>query len=137
MNRSAAGSPDSGPTPDSTSDSDDGSLVGPAADVVFTALADPTRRRILQSLADRAEDAGALGHDLGISRQAAAKHLRILEGAGLVTATRSSRRRVHATDPARIREVSDLLGTVARGWERRLASVAAQAEADEKGTRRT
>ncbi|WP_257944628.1 helix-turn-helix transcriptional regulator [Brevibacterium sp. Mu109] len=103
---------------------------------MFTALADPTRRRILQSLVDRADDAGALGHDLGISRQAAAKHLRILEEAGLVTATRSSRRRVHATDPARIRELSDLLGTVARGWERRLESIAAQSEANEKGTLR-
>lgn len=100
---------------------------------MFTALADSTRRRILQSLVDRPDDAGALGHDLGISRQAAAKHLRVLEDAGLVTATRSSRRRVHATDPARIREVSDLLGTAARGWERRLESVAAQAESDEKG----
>lgn len=105
------------------------SLVGPDADAVFTALADPTRRRILQRLTDAPDDAGALGRGLGISRQATAKHLRILEDAGLVTASRRSRRRVHTTDPARIREVSDLLGAVARGWERRLESIAARAEA--------
>lgn len=104
-------------------------LTGPAADAVFTALADPTRRRILQRLCTRPDDAGSVGRDLGISRQAAAKHLRVLEEVGLVSGSRSSRRRVHTPEPHRIREVSDLLGAVARGWERRLDGLRQRAEA--------
>lgn len=108
----------------------DGALVGPQADVVFTALADGTRRRILQALVDRPDDAGSLGREFGITRQATAKHLRILEDAGFVSASRSpgSRRRLHTADPHRIREISDLLGAVARGWERRLETIATRAE---------
>lgn len=104
-------------------------LTGPEADALFSALADPTRRRILQRLGDQPDDSGAVGRGLGISRQAAAKHLRVLEDAGLVSASRTSRRRIHTTDPERIRAVSELLGAVARGWEKRLDRIAAHAEA--------
>jgi hypothetical protein len=50
----------------------------------------------------------------------------------MVSATRESRRRVHAVDASRIREISDLLGLVARGWDRRLAGIAAEAERRER-----
>ena len=58
-----------------------------------------------------------------------AKHLRVLEGAGMVQAAMVSRRRVHTVEPARIREVSELLGVVAGGWDRRLTQVKGRAEA--------
>lgn len=108
-------------------------LDGPAADAVFSALADPTRRRLLARLARRPDDAGSAAAGLGISRQAVAKHVRQLEGAGLVRSRAEGRRRVHEVDPARIREVSDLLGLVARGWDRRLADLARRAEAAAAG----
>lgn len=103
-------------------------LLGAAADRTFGALGDATRRRILVRLAERPDDAGAVATDLDLSRQAVAKQLRILESAGIVSASMQARRRVHAVEASRIREISDLLGLVARGWDRRLAGIAAEAE---------
>ena len=108
-------------------------LLGDRSDDVFAAFADRTRRRILVRLAERPDDAGAVARDLEVSRQAVAKHLRVLEGAGIVQAAMVSRRRVHTVEPARIREVSELLGVVAGGWDRRLAQVKERAEATEQG----
>ena len=98
-------------------------------DSVFGALADPTRRRVVETLARGGTvTASGLAEQLPITRQAVAKHLRILEGAGLVRAARASRRRVHSVDAERILEVSDLLGIVARGWDRRLEGIREEAE---------
>ncbi|MEX6463946.1 ArsR/SmtB family transcription factor [Dietzia cinnamea] len=105
-------------------------LLSEEADGVFGALADPTRRRVLVRLADRPDDAGAVARDLGVSRQAVAKHLRILTDSGLVHARPHHRRQVHAVRPDRIREISDLLGAVSRGWDRRLEQVRERAERD-------
>lgn len=102
-------------------------LLTDGADAVLSALADRTRRRILVRLAEQPDDAGAVARDLAVSRQAVAKHLRLLEEAGIVRVSLVSRRRVHRVDPSRIREVSDLLGLVAVGWDRRLAGVREQA----------
>lgn len=110
-------------------------LLAPEADGVFAALADRTRRRILVRLADQPDDAGAVAADLGISRQAVAKHLRILVDCGLVIASPQKRRQVHAVRPDRIREISDLLGAVSRGWDRRLALVKDHAERAERAER--
>lgn len=107
-------------------------LLGDRSDGIFAALADRTRRRILVRLAERPDDAGAVARDLEVSRQAVAKHLRVLEGAGIVRAAMVSRRRVHTVEPARIREVSELLGVVAGGWDRRLAQVKGRAEVMEQ-----
>ena len=106
--------------------------LAPEADGLLTALADRTRRRILVRLADRPDDAGAVAADLGISRQAVAKHLRMLVDSGLVTASPQQRRQVHAVRPDRIREISDLLGAVSRGWDRRLALIKEHAEHAER-----
>lgn len=103
-------------------------LLGEGADETFAALADRTRRKILVRLAERSDDAGAIASALDVSRQAVAKHLRVLEDAGIVRAVRESRRRVHHVDADRIREISDLLGVVARGWDRRLDGIRAEAE---------
>lgn len=103
-------------------------LTSPAADRVFTALADPTRRRVLARLAVEPCDAGAVARDLDLSRQAVAKHVRRLEEAELVCSQPEGRRRVHRVSPERIREISELLGAFARGWDRRLAGIAREAE---------
>ena len=106
-----------------------GDLLSSEADEVLAALADRTRRRILVRLADQPDDAGAVARELGVSRQAVAKHLRVLASASLVRALPERRRQVHEVEPGRIREVSDLLGVVSRGWDRRLAQVKDRAEA--------
>jgi DNA-binding transcriptional ArsR family regulator len=68
-------------------------VSGPAAlDAVFGALADPTRRRLLEELvAEGPRSASRLVEGLPISRQGIVKHLQVLEEAGLVTAERSGR----------------------------------------------
>lgn len=78
------------------------------AEDVFKALADPTRRRILDELAER--DGQSLfeictrlvtKHGLGLSRQAVSQHLAVLESAGLVVSRREGRYKFHDlnTDP--------------------------------------
>ncbi|MGW4839267.1 ArsR/SmtB family transcription factor [Streptomyces globisporus] len=75
------------------------------ADDVFKALADPTRRLILDELTDRNgqtlfEICGRLvtKHGLGLSRQAVSQHLAVLEAAGLVSTRREGRYKFHDLD---------------------------------------
>ncbi|MFC0672770.1 ArsR/SmtB family transcription factor [Brachybacterium hainanense] len=103
-------------------------LIGPEADALLAALAEPMRRRVLARAAEDPSDAGSIGRDLGITRQAAAKHLRVLEDAGLVRARMQARRRVHQPVPESMRTLAELLDAVARGWDRRLDVIAREAE---------
>lgn len=79
---------------------------------VFKALADPTRRAILDELVDR--DGQTLfelctrlttRHGVGSSRQAISQHLDVLEDAGLVTTRRDGRYKFHHVDTAPLREI--------------------------------
>jgi DNA-binding transcriptional ArsR family regulator len=77
-------------------------------DDVFKALADPTRRRLLDELFERdGQTLSALEQRLPISRFGVAKHLKVLEGAGLVTTRRRGREKLHFLNPVPIREVHD------------------------------
>ena len=66
---------------------------------IFRALADPTRREMLRSLADEERTVGELAEPFAMSLAAASKHVRVLERVGLITRSRSSgdgrRRYVH------------------------------------------
>jgi uncharacterized protein YndB with AHSA1/START domain/DNA-binding transcriptional ArsR family regulator len=76
-------------------------------DGVFKALADPTRRRLLDRLrAHNGQTLGALCAELGMARQSATQHLDLLAGAGLVTVVRRGRERLHYLNPAPIHELS-------------------------------
>lgn len=66
----------------------------------FTALGDPTRRAIFESLADQPRAVGELARDLPVSRPAVSQHLKVLKGAGLVTDRPLGTRRIYAVDPA-------------------------------------
>ena len=63
-------------------------------DATFHALADPTRRAILQRLTRGPATVGQLGDPFAISLQATSKHLRVLERAGLITKAKSGRDRI-------------------------------------------
>ena len=65
----------------------------------FTALGDPTRRAIFESLADRPRAVGELARELPVSRPAVSQHLKVLKGAGLVTDRPVGTRRIYAVDP--------------------------------------
>jgi DNA-binding transcriptional ArsR family regulator len=77
-------------------------------DAVFKALADPTRRRLLDSL--RARNGQTLSELCGraaMSRQAVTKHLAILEAANLVAVRRRGREKLHYLNPVPINEIAE------------------------------
>jgi DNA-binding transcriptional ArsR family regulator len=77
-------------------------------DRVFKALADPTRRELLDRLrADNGQTLNALCEKLAMSRQAVAKHLALLEEANLVTTMRKGREKLHYLNPMPIHEIYD------------------------------
>jgi DNA-binding transcriptional ArsR family regulator/uncharacterized protein YndB with AHSA1/START domain len=83
-------------------------LADPGDEPVFRALADPTRRAILDRLFDRdGQSLGEIEAAFGISRFGVMKHLRVLEDAGLVTTHRVGRSKLHYLNPVPIRELHD------------------------------
>lgn len=75
-------------------------------DGVFKALADPTRRRLLDSLAaENGQTLGALCRNLAMTRQAVTQHLRRLEDANLVATVRRGREKLHYINPVPIHEI--------------------------------
>ena len=81
---------------------------------IFRALADPTRRKILDELAERDGQTLfeicsrlAMKYQLGSSRQAISQHLEVLIGAGLVTSRREGRYKFHHIDTAPLERLTD------------------------------
>jgi DNA-binding transcriptional ArsR family regulator len=75
-------------------------------DKVFNALADPTRRRLLDLLFEQnGQSLGQLCDHLDMARQSATQHLEILEAANLVTSIKRGRERLHYINPVPIHEV--------------------------------
>jgi DNA-binding transcriptional ArsR family regulator len=80
----------------------------PVMDEVFKALADPTRRELLDRLfADNGQTLGELCTRLAMSRQAVTKHLAILEDANLVATVRKGREKLHYLNPVPINEIAE------------------------------
>jgi DNA-binding transcriptional ArsR family regulator len=77
-------------------------------DAAFKALADPTRRRILDNLRARnGQTLSELRVHAGMTRQAVAKHLAILEAANLVAPRRQGREKLHYLNPVPINEIAE------------------------------
>ena len=83
---------------------------------VFTALADPTRRRVLELLTTDSLSAGEIAAAFTVSRPAVSRHLRVLREAGLVRARHDAQRRVYELEPAPLLEVDAWLGAYRRFW---------------------
>jgi DNA-binding transcriptional ArsR family regulator len=76
------------------------------ADKVFKALADPTRRKLLDRLCERnGQTLGQLCENLEMARQSATQHIEILEAANLVTAIKRGREKLHFINPVPLYEV--------------------------------
>ena len=86
-------------------------------DRAFGALADPTRRAILARLTNG--DAGVLevGQPFAMSQPAITKHLKVLEGAGLISRRRDARRHLCHLEPQRLKDLSDWVGSYREFWE--------------------
>jgi DNA-binding transcriptional ArsR family regulator len=93
---------------------------GPASDrlsLVFGALADPTRRAILDRLRDGEASVGALAEPFAISLPAVSRHLKVLERAGLIVRGRDAQWRPCRLNAAPIGEVAVWAGGFRRFWE--------------------
>src|SRR5258708_25678844 len=90
---------------------------------VFLALADPTRRLLLQQLCEEGSGtAASFATRLPITRQAITKHLVTLEQAGLVTVHEMGRERRYVPRPEALSTVTTCIGAIEAQWDQRLAS---------------
>lgn len=86
----------------------------------FTAISDPTRRRIIGLLAERELSAGALAENFQMSAPAVSQHLKALKAARLVQVRVDGQRRIYSLNPQGLGEIDSWLDTVRRFWRGRL-----------------
>jgi len=84
------------------------------------ALADPTRRRIVELLVEGERSAGEIAAEFPTSRPGVSRHLRVLREHGLVHARGEGRRRLYSLDPAPLAELDEWLGRYRSFWTNRL-----------------
>ena len=102
-------------------------------DELWSAIGDPTRRRMLDLLLTTgAGTATSLSEQLPVSRQAVAKHLGVLDRAGLVQATTVGRERRYRVDEAQLARAVAQLNAVGNTWDARLRRIKQIAEAIQK-----
>jgi DNA-binding transcriptional ArsR family regulator len=85
---------------------------------VFFALGDETRLSVVKRLGGGALSATALADGAPVTRQAIAKHLRVLEGAGLVTHEKQGREVLYVLDSRRLAEAQAFLENISAAWDR-------------------
>jgi DNA-binding transcriptional ArsR family regulator len=86
----------------------------------FEAIAEPTRRRIVELLADGERSAGEIASHFSTSRPGISRHLRVLHEHGLVTARNEGTRRLYSLDPAPLAEVDEWIARYRCFWTNRL-----------------
>jgi DNA-binding transcriptional ArsR family regulator len=91
----------------------------------FSALADPTPESIVRLLLERDRSVGEIAEKLPVSRPAVSKHLRLLEGSGLVKFQSVGTRNVYSIDPAALAKLRDELDAM---WRHALARYALVAD---------
>jgi DNA-binding transcriptional ArsR family regulator len=96
--------------------------------MLFAALAEPNRRRILDLLLDEPRPVGELVAALDVSQPAVSKHLRVLREAGLVEVRADAQRRIYCVRPDPLREVDTWLEPYRRRWADAFAALEAHLE---------
>ncbi|MFA9269639.1 MAG: metalloregulator ArsR/SmtB family transcription factor [Baekduiaceae bacterium] len=89
----------------------------------FHAIADPTRRAILDQLRDGELSAGDLGAHVRISQPSLSQHLKVLREAGLVAARRDGRRRLYRLEPSALRIVREWIVEYEGYWDDALTEI--------------
>ena len=100
--------------------------------MVFRAIADPTRRSIMVMLADGEQSLGQIASNYRMTRPAVTKHLKILEEGGLIRVRSQGRERLHRLQPDALRTVSDWLGFFSQFWDEKLENLKRAVEADDE-----
>src|SRR5918995_1676704 len=103
-------------------------------DEVFKALADPTRRELLDQLFEQdGQSLGALEERLPMSRFGVMKHLKVLEEAGLITTQKRGREKLHFLNPVPIRLIHDRwVSKYAQPWASALSELKKEMENEEE-----
>jgi DNA-binding transcriptional ArsR family regulator len=101
-------------------------------DRIFTALADPTRRQVLEVLGRRECSASAIARETPVSRQAVVKHLAVLDEAGLVEGRKAGREVLFRVRPEGLRAAAAWMTDQAAAWDRRLRRLKELAEAPQQ-----
>lgn len=104
-------------------------------DLTFAALADPTRRRMVETLSRQQMRVTDLAEPFAMSLPAVSKHLRVLEHAGLLKRRRLGREHHLELDPAPIQRASDWIEHYRKFWEGSLDSLAAYLENEQPKTK--
>lgn len=92
----------------------------------LTALADPTRRRMVELLAGRELSAGRIGEAFEISAPAVSQHLKVLKEANIVRVRVDGQRRIYALEPHGFAELESWLSQVTRFWSGKLDALERQ-----------
>jgi DNA-binding transcriptional ArsR family regulator len=111
-------------------------LVTLSSDAAFQALADPTRRALLDLLRGGSRPAGQIAQSFPVSRPAVSKHLRLLRKANLVREHRRGRNRFYELNPEPLKAVDQWLNHYRAFWSGRLAGLKAFVEADDAPDRK-
>ncbi len=94
------------------------------SDTTFEALAEPTRRRLLDAIRDEELSVGELVDVVRQSQPSVSRHLRILREAGLVTVRLDAQRRLYRAEPEALRGIEQWLAPYRRHWTAQLDSLA-------------
>jgi DNA-binding transcriptional ArsR family regulator len=98
-------------------------------DDLWAAIADPSRRRVLDLVVQRGEaSASSLAAQVPFTRQAVAKHLVVLEQVGLLSRRKQGREVLYRVDASELDKASSVLLDVARRWDQRLEAIKQLAE---------
>lgn len=97
----------------------------------LAALADPTRRRIVELLAQRERTAGELVEEFDVSAPAISQHLNVLREAGLVVTRAEGQSRIQSLNPEGLDELAAWLERTRRVWSRRLDALERELRADD------
>lgn len=96
----------------------------PPSDDVFRAIADPTRRALLDGLSAGEQPVTRLAAAFEMSLPAVSQHLRVLREVGLVSEHRAGRQRLYRLEPAPLREVAEWVSHYEQFWAGKLDSLA-------------
>jgi DNA-binding transcriptional ArsR family regulator len=105
-------------------------MTAASDDELWSAIGDPSRRRVLDLLVRRgAASASGLAGQVPFSRQAVAKHLGVLEQAGLISRHKQGREVLYQVDAERLDQATRAMAEIANQWDRRLNFIKQLAEA--------
>jgi DNA-binding transcriptional ArsR family regulator len=105
-------------------------MTAHADDELWSAISDPSRRRVLDLLVTNGEvSASWLAGRVPFSRQAVSKHLIVLEAAGLVSHHKAGREVLYRVEAARLNQATQAMADLAAEWDRRLLTIKQLADA--------